>query len=90
MFSGEEQTVTLRCANRMAGVVLDRFGQEITLFPEGDGYFTVRVPVAVSPQFFAWVTGLDNQVHILAPAAVLEEYRQYLTAILQTMDGVAK
>ena len=90
MFSGEEQTVTLRCANRMAGVVLDRFGQEITLFPEGDGYFTVRVPVAVSPQFFAWVTGLDNQVHILAPAAVVEEYRQYLTAILQTMDGVAK
>ena len=88
MFAGEEQTVTLRCANRMAGVILDRFGQEITLFPDGGEHFTVRVPVAVSPQFFAWVTGLDNEVHIVSPAAVAEEYRQYLTAILRTAGEV--
>ncbi|MBQ8683896.1 MAG: WYL domain-containing protein [Clostridia bacterium] len=88
MFGGEAQVVTLRCADRMAGVVLDRFGQETTLFPQEDGHFTVRVPVAVSPQFFAWVTGLDNEVHITAPAAVVEEYRQYLASILQTMDEV--
>lgn len=83
MFSGEEQTVTLRCANRMAGVVLDRFGQEVTLYPEGEDYFTVRVPVAISPQFFAWVTGMQRQVQIAAPAQVRRAYGAYLRDALQ-------
>lgn len=86
MFSGEEQTVALRCHNRMAGVVLDRFGQDITLIPDGEEHFTVRVPVMVSPQFFAWVVGLDNQVRITAPKAVVQTYRQYLTAALNACE----
>ncbi len=90
MFGGEEQSVTLRCTNRMAGIILDRFGQEITLFPEGDSHFTVRVPVVVSPPFYAWVTGLDNEVHITAPAAVAEGYRQYLAVILSSQTEVAR
>ena len=31
MFGGEEETVTLRCSNKLAGVVIDRFGND-TLF----------------------------------------------------------
>ena len=87
MFGGEEQTVTLRCDNRMAGVVLDRFGQDITLFPDGEGHFTARVPVLVSPQFFAWVFGLENAVRITAPADVAERYHRYLHAALDSCEG---
>ncbi len=83
MFGGETQTVTLRCTNRMAGVILDRFGQDTTLFPEEDDRFTVRVPVAVSPQFFAWVTGLEGEVCLTAPETVVGEYRQHLRRVLQ-------
>ena len=82
MFGGEEQTVTLRCTPRMAGVILDRFGSETTLFPEAEDGFSVRVPVAVSPQFFAWVTGLDGEVRLTAPDEVVEQYRQYLRRVL--------
>lgn len=32
MFDGEEELVTLRCENNLAGVVIDRFGREITFF----------------------------------------------------------
>ena len=87
MFGGDEQTVTLRCANRMAGVILDRFGQETTLFPEGEDRFIVRVPVAVSPQFFAWVTGLEGEVCITGPETVAEDYRQHLRQVLQAHSG---
>lgn len=86
MFSGEEQTVTLRCASRMAGVMLDRFGQEVTFYPDGEDYFTIRVPVAVSPQFFAWVTGMQRQVQIIAPAQVRRAYGAYLRDALQDYE----
>lgn len=81
MFGGEEQPVTLRCAAWMAGVILDRFGHEVTLMPVDDG-FTVRVPVAVSPPFFAWASGFGGDLRIEGPLAVREEYRRYLAEIL--------
>ena len=81
MFGGQEQPVTLHCAGWMAGVILDRFGQEVALLPEEDG-FRVRVSVVVSPQFFAWLTGFGTDIRIAQPTAVAEEYRHYLSGIL--------
>lgn len=83
MFGGKPQPVTLYCAARMAGIVLDRFGQEVALVPAGDDAFTVRVSVVVSPQFFAWLSGFGRDIRLHAPAGVVEEYRAYLTDILK-------
>ncbi len=83
MFGGQPQPVTLLCAGSMAGIILDRFGQDVALLPEGDGAFTVRVPVVVSPQFFAWLSGFGTAIRLQAPAAVVQEYRAYLNDILR-------
>lgn len=82
MFGGQTEAVTLRCADWMAGVIFDRFGQDITLYPDGNS-FTVHVPVVVSPLFFAWLAGFGKDVRILAPATVAESYHRYLKDILE-------
>lgn len=82
MFGGQPQSVTLRCTDSMAGIILDRFGQEVSLIPDGDGFFTVRVSVVVSPPFFSWLSGFGTDLRLMAPAAVVEEYRRYLADIL--------
>lgn len=74
MFSGQEQPVKLRCPNSLAHVILDRFGLDAMLIPDGTGHFTITVEVAVSQQFYGWVFGLGPEVQILAPAPVREEY----------------
>ena len=51
MFGGAQQDVELRFAARLAGVVLDRFGKEVTLLPDGGSFFRVHVQAVVSPQF---------------------------------------
>ena len=53
MYSGEEMTVTLRGTRAMVGVVLDRFGQDVILVPDGPEHFTVSIPLVLSPQFSA-------------------------------------
>lgn len=78
MFSGKDASVTLRCKEEMAGVVLDRFGQESMLIPGEDGYFSVTVDVVVSPQFWGWLFGLGDAVELTAPAWAAEEYRARL------------
>ncbi len=74
MFSGMTQTVKLLFHNSMAGVVIDRFGRESMLIPEGPAHFTLTTEVAVSPLFFSWVMMLGDKAKILAPQAVADEF----------------
>ena len=82
MYGGKEEIVTLEFENRFIGVVLDRFGKEIPVRPRDEQHFSVRVQVALSGQFFGWLTGLGTGAKITAPAAVVEEYRSYLREVV--------
>ncbi len=75
MFNGEEQTVKIECENRLAGVMIDRFGKEVMMIPKDEGHFTVSVRVAVSNQFLAWVIALGQGVRIIGPENVTERVR---------------
>jgi predicted DNA-binding transcriptional regulator YafY len=83
MFAGEEETVTLCCDSSLTGVMIDRFGKEAALRQKDETHILVRVNVAVSRQFFGWVTGLGKAVRIEAPARVADAYRSYMQEILQ-------
>ena len=63
----EEEQVTMAFHNKLAGVVLDRFGKDTQLFPEEDGYFQITVRLQLSPQFYGWVFSLGSEVRILSP-----------------------
>lgn len=78
MFSGRQGQVRLRCAASLAGVVLDRFGQDVMLIPDGEDHFTVTLDVVVSPPFWGWLFGLGDGVEVLSPGWAVEEFRQRL------------
>lgn len=82
MFSGREGQVRLRCENHMVGVILDRFGQELILIPDGPEHFSVTVDAVVSPQFFGWLFGLGGEVELTAPDWAMEELRERLSKML--------
>ena len=67
MFSGREGQVTLLCKKNLVGVILDRFGQEVILVPDGDDSFTVTIRAVVRPQFLGGVFGLGDGVEIKGP-----------------------
>lgn len=81
MFTGSEQTVKLRFENRLAGAVIDRFGKEVMLIPDGNEHFTVSADIAVSPQFYAWVFGFGTAVEILAPDSARQELAQLAKSV---------
>ena len=65
----------------MVGVILDRFGQEVMLVPDGPDHFTVTVDAVVSPQFFGWLFGLGEGVELTAPAWAVEAFQRRLRAM---------
>lgn len=86
MYSGEEETVTMQFPNRLVGVVLDRFGREADIRPMEDGTFRVRARIAVSGQFFGWLSGIGPEAQVAAPQRIKEQYRNWLTAILNRKE----
>ena len=82
MFGGRDAQVRLVCKNRLAGILLDRFGPEIRMLPRDEEHFSAVVTVTVSRQFFGWVTAIGEDMLIEGPEEIRAEYREYVEKIL--------
>ena len=83
MFTGREETVILSGEESLIGVVIDRFGTDISVRPVDEGRFRARVKLAVSPQFFGWLSGFGGKLLVESPLSLREEYKGYIQEILQ-------
>ncbi|MBR7092759.1 MAG: WYL domain-containing protein [Clostridia bacterium] len=82
MFGGAAEPVTLQFDSSLAGVVIDRFGADVTLRDNGDGTFRVHVTLAVTPVFLAWIISFGGRARILSPASAAEQLRQAARQVL--------
>lgn len=73
MFSGTLTRVKLRFHKSLANVVIDRFGKDTMMIPDGEDHFTFTVEVAVSPLFLGWVVSLEEKAQILYPKSVVDQ-----------------
>lgn len=87
MFAGEEQYVKLEFVNEMAGVVIDRFGRDVSLIKKDEERFVVNVNVAVSRQFLAWIISLGDGVKVLGPDTVVRQMREEADRLAAVYGG---
>ncbi len=85
MYGGDVCNVTLSFPEQLTGVMLDRFGKDVLLKKEGDGRYSIRAEVIISEQFFGWIAGLGKQVKIESPGDVYQQYKDYLSDILENI-----
>ena len=72
MYAGDAVDVKLRFHRSLLNVVIDRFGKDTMLIPDGDSHFNFTVRVAVSPMFLSWVVGFGEKAKILYPQSVID------------------
>ena len=86
MFGGEEVLVKIMFSRDMVGVILDRFGKDITIIPAKEsGWYETNVDVAVSAQFFGWIFSLGTNVRIAGPADVVADYKRQLKKAVENL-----
>lgn len=89
MYNGPLRQLDIRFDDRLAEVVLDRFGENVFIAPGADGTFTATVRVKVSPIFFGWLMNFGTQAKILSPADVAGEYARAARAVAELYDSGA-
>ena len=89
MMRGEHRPITYVSASGSADIgaqmmreLAETIAARRAIVPEDGDRFHVRVKVAVSPQFYGWVTGIGAGIEIVSPAQVREEYKVYLQGIM--------
>ncbi len=83
MYSGEATNVKLRFHRSLINVVVDRFGRDIMLIPDGEEHFVFTVNVAVSPMFLSWVIGFGSKAKVLHPQSVVDGCRRMCLEALE-------
>ena len=76
MYGGKEEYVHIKCDNSFAGVMIDRFGKDVSMVRLDEEHFVTNVEVSVSRQFLAWVIGLGEGVTILGPQSVVDMMKE--------------
>ena len=68
MFSGTEQIVTLRCANRFLEEIIDRFGENVRFSARNADNFTAEITAVTGEGFISWLLQYGNSVEVIRPA----------------------
>ena len=76
--TGKIYNIKFRCQNRITHSVIDQFGKDILLIPDGPEHFTFTQPVEISPPFFAWVATFGRSIQILGPTPAVEGMKEFL------------
>ncbi len=85
MFGAAEEDIVLTFPESLVGVIIDRFGKEVSIRPDGDK-LRARVRVMASNQFFGWVAGVGVDLQIAGPVHVRKRYAAWLQELLESMD----
>lgn len=79
MYSTEKvYSVKMRFLNTITDNVIDQFGRDIVMIPDGSDHFTITVPVDVSPPFYAWIATFGRRAKIVSPPEVVEGMKDFL------------
>ncbi len=81
MFSGTQQAVTLRCANRFLEEILDRFGENVRFSARNSDNFTAEIVAVTGEGFISWLLQYGNSVEVLRPASLRAVVAQRATDI---------
>lgn len=78
MFAGEAHNVKMRFRNELTDAVIDQFGRDLVMIPDGSEHFTFTAAVEISPPFYAWIASFGRRAKIISPAPAVEGMKDFL------------
>lgn len=83
MFGGKAEYVELLCDKSLAGIVVDRFGEDIVFRIADEEHFIITPGVVLSPQFYSWLFGFGSRIKLLSPAHAVDQFRSMTAAVAE-------
>ncbi len=76
--TGKVYDVKMRFRNELTDAVIDQFGRDLLMIPDGDEHFTITARVDAAPTFYAWLASFGRRAKIISPPAAVDGIKQFL------------
>ena len=78
MYHGDQMKVRVRFNNHFTDAVIDQFGKNVLLIPDGEKHFITTLPVEVSPPFWAWLSTFGKGAKVLHPEEAVNRMKAFI------------
>ena len=85
MYTGETVTLDIRLTNNLINPLMDRFGTSTPVHRDGSDHIIAHVQAAISPVFYSWLFQFGENVQIVKPARIAEEYKKMVREVMEGM-----
>lgn len=76
MYNGIQREVELICDNSVMDSIIDRFGEDVSVYAHDMESFRIIVNTAISHVFYSWIFGFGGKIRIKGPEEVKEGYEK--------------
>lgn len=83
MFGGESEMVTLELDNSLIDVIIDRYGDGVTIRKASETTFTARIEVQISPPFWGWLFQFGTKAKVIFPPNVVNQASDWLNNLAE-------
>lgn len=81
MFGGKDERVEVLVHNSLIGVIIDRFGKEVSTLKADEEHFVAVLSVNASPQFLGWLLSFGDKMKVISPQRVVDEVKNLTKTI---------
>ncbi|NCA92493.1 transcriptional regulator [bacterium] len=81
MFAGKPIKVQIQFDQSLTDVIIDRFGDDVSMRRVGVSAMCVSVSVIPSQMFFGWCSSFGDKLRLMAPADTVQKYAEYIKSI---------
>jgi len=76
MYGGQPVEITVQFDDKLIGVMFDKFGEDTKIKRLDRSTCEATVMVQVSPTFWGWLFQFGDQMRIISPYEIIEEYKK--------------
>lgn len=85
MYDAPRQTVELQVDNGLMDAIIDKFGNDVTVYACDQHSFRVEATVSTGTTFYNWIFGFQGKVRIKKPESIREEYKRLVLNAAQNL-----
>jgi hypothetical protein len=86
MYSGEKKRIELVCDNGIMDPIIDKFGEDVTIFSNDMKFFRAIINTAVGNVLYGWGFGFCGKVSIKSPGDVKEQNAQMVRSAAEELE----
>jgi len=83
MFIGDEHSIEIEFDNSLIDVIIDRFGNTVSIIKRTATTFTIHVKVEISPVFIGWIMQFGKKATVLSPLCLIDELKDRAAELLE-------